>query len=129
MLHIILVLLHNSCLYHEVYGPEDEGHVGGGAHRMRTSHTYDLPGAPSTDISPLPMEDTHIRHVEVPSTSSVVPLVTSSPQPLEAMSNAEESVPIANVDQERQDDDQGRGHGDVGGDMVVMSMRGFTLVP
>ena len=73
---------------------------------MRTSHTYDLPGAPLTEISLLPMEDTHIRHVEVPSTPLVVPLVASSSQPLEAMSNAKELVPIANVDQERQDDDQ-----------------------
>ena len=54
---------------------------------MRTSHTYDLPGAPLTEISLLPMEDTHIRHVEVPSTPLVVPLVASSSQPLEAMSN------------------------------------------
>ena len=82
---------------------------GGGAHRMRTSHTFDLSGAPSADISPLPMEDSHITLVEVPPTPLTVPLVASSPQPLEAMSNVDESVPIVNVDQERQDDDHGRG--------------------
>ena len=68
-----------------------------------------FPGAPLADISPLPMEDSHITLVEVPSTPLTVPLVTSSPQPLEAMSNVEESVPTVNVDQERQDDDHGRG--------------------
>ena len=78
---------------------------------MRTSHTSDLLGAPSTNISPLSMEDTHIKHVEVPFTSPGVPLVTSSPQPLEAMSNAKESVSIANVNKGRQNDDHGRGHG------------------
>ena len=57
---------------------------------MRTSHTSDLPGVPSVDISLLPMEDTHITHVEVPSTPPKVPLVALSPQPLEAMPNAEE---------------------------------------
>ena len=56
---------------------------GGRAHRMRISHTSDLPGAPLADISPLPIEDTHITSVEVPSTPLVVPLVASSPQPLE----------------------------------------------
>ena len=78
---------------------------------MRTSHTSDLLGAPLADISPLPMKDSHITLVEVPSTPLTVPLVASSPQPLEAMSNDEESVPIVNVDQERQDDDHGRGCG------------------
>ena len=82
---------------------------GGGAHRMRTSHTSDLLGAPLADISPLPMKDSHITLVEVPPTPLTVPLVASSPQPLEAMSNVEESVPTINVDQERQDDDYGRG--------------------
>ena len=53
------------------------------------------------------MEDTYIRHVEVPSTPPAVPLVASSPQPLEAMSNVEKLVPIANVDKERQNDDHG----------------------
>ena len=57
---------------------------------MRTSHTYAIPGAPSIDISLLPMEDTHIRHVEVPSSPPAVPLIVSLPQLLEAMSNAEE---------------------------------------
>ena len=64
---------------------------------MRNSHISDLPCAPSTDISLLPMEDIHIRHMKVSSTPPVVPLIASSPQPLEAMSNADESVPIANV--------------------------------
>ena len=76
---------------------------------MRTIHTSDLPGAPLADISPLPMEDSHITLVEVPPTPLTIPLVASSPQPLEAMSNVEESVPTVNVDQERQDDDHGRG--------------------
>ena len=78
---------------------------------MRTNHMSDLPGAPLANISPLPMEDTHITLVKVPSTPLAVPLVASSPRPLEAMSNTEESVPIANVDQERQDDDHDRGCG------------------
>ena len=78
---------------------------------MRTSHTSNLPGALSIDISPLPMGDTQIRHMEIPSTSPVVPLVVSSPQQLEVMSNVEELVPIANVDQERKNDDHGQGHG------------------
>ena len=78
---------------------------------MRTSHTSDLPCAPLTDISPLPMEDSHITLVEVPSIPLTVPLVASSPQPLEAMSNDEESIPIVNFDKERQDDDHGRGRG------------------
>ena len=85
-------------------GPQTKG---GRAHRMRTRHTSDLPSAPLVDISPLPMEDTHITPVEVPSTPLAVPLVASSPQPLEAMSNNEESVPTVNVDQDRQDDDHG----------------------
>ena len=65
---------------------------------MRTSHTSDLPVALLADISPLPMEDSHITLVEVPSTLLAVPLVASSPQPLEVMSNDEESVPTVNVD-------------------------------
>ena len=76
---------------------------------MKTSHTSDLQSAPLADISPLPMEDSHITLVEAPSTPLTVPLVTLSPQPLEAMSNDEESVPIINVDQKRQDDDHDRG--------------------
>ena len=78
---------------------------------MKTSHTSDLPSAPLADISPLPMEDTHITLVEVPPTPLTISLVASSPQPLEAMSNDEESVPTINVDQERQDDDHDRGRG------------------
>ena len=97
---------------------------------MRTNHTFDLPGAPLANISPLPMEDSHITLVEVPSTSLTVPLVASSPQPLEAMSNDEESIPTVNVDQEKQDDVLAENVvGDVGGDMVVENMRRFTLVP
>ena len=76
---------------------------------MRTSHTSNLPGAPLADIGPLPMEDSHMTIVEVPSTPLTVPIVASSPQPLEAMSNDEESVLTINVDQERQDDDHGQG--------------------
>ena len=68
---------------------------------MRTSHTSNLPGTPLADISPLPMEDSHITLVEVPSTPLTVPLVASSPQPLEAMSNDEEFIPTFNVNQER----------------------------
>ena len=79
---------------------------------MRTNHTYDLLGAPLiADISLLPMEDTLITHVEVPSTSLAVPLVPSSLKQLKAMSNDEESVSIVNVDQERQDNDYGQGCG------------------
>ena len=97
-------------LHHE---PQSRGlqTIEEGANRMRTSYTSDFPGAPSTNISSLPMKDTHITSVEVPSTSPVVPLVASSLQQLEAMSNAEESVPTTNVNQDRQDDDHGRGHG------------------
>ena len=76
---------------------------------MRTSHTSDLPGAPLADISSLPVEESYIILVEVPSTPLTVPLVASSPQPLEAMSNDEESVPTINVDKEKQDDDHGKG--------------------
>ena len=75
---------------------------------MRTSHTSDLSGAPSVDISPLPMEDAHITPVEVPSTPPAMPLFVLPLQPLEVMTNAEESIPIVNVDQERQDDDHDR---------------------
>ena len=64
----------------------------------------DLLGASLANISPLLMEDTHITLLEVSSTPLVVPLVAPSLQPLEAMSNDEESVPTVNVDQERQDD-------------------------
>ena len=78
---------------------------------MRTNHTFDHPGAPLADISPLPMEDSNITLVEVPFTPLAVPLVASSTQPFEAMSNDEESVSTANVDQERQDDDHDRGRG------------------
>ena len=70
-----------------------------------------LSSAPLADSSPLPMEDSHITLVEVPSNPLTIPLVASSPQPLEGMSNDEESVPIVNVDKERQDDDHGRGRG------------------
>ena len=56
------------------------------------------------------MEGTHITLMEVSSTPLAVSLVASSPQPLEAMSNVEESVPTAHVDQERQDDDHGQGY-------------------
>ena len=78
---------------------------------MRTSHTFDLPSAQLVDISLLPMEDTHITPVEVPSTPLAVPFVASSLQPLEALSNDVESVPTVNVDQERQDGDHDRGRG------------------
>ena len=78
---------------------------------MRTSHTSDLPSAPLDDISSLPMEDTHITPVEVPSTPLVVSLDASSPKPLEAMSNDEETIPTINVVQERLDDDHDRGCG------------------
>ena len=69
---------------------------------MRTRHTYDLPSAPLADINPLPIEDTHITYVEVSfSTPHTLPLVASSPQPLDIMSNVEESIPTVDVDQER----------------------------
>ena len=71
----------------------------------------DLLGASLIDNSTLPMEDTHITHVEVPSTPFAIPLVASSPQLLETMSNVEESVHITNVDPKRQDNDYGRGRG------------------
>ena len=64
---------------------------------MRTSHMCNLLGAPLADIIPLPMEDSHITLVEVPSTPLTVLLVASSLQLLEAMSN-DESVPTINVD-------------------------------
>ena len=78
---------------------------------MRTGHMFDLPSAPLADISLIPMKDSHITLMEVPSTPLAIPLVASSPQPLEAISNDEEIVPTVNVDQERQDDDHGRGYG------------------
>ena len=78
---------------------------------MRTSHTSNFPSEPLADISPLHIEDTHITPVDVPSTPPAVPLVASSLQSLEAMSNDEESVATTNVDQERQDDDHGQGCG------------------
>ena len=59
---------------------------------LKELHTSNLSSTPSNDISPLHMEDTHIRHVEVPFTPYGIPLVASSSQPLEAMSNTEESV-------------------------------------
>ena len=67
------------------------------ARGFSNSGGWGLPGAPLADISHPPMEETHITPVEVPSTL-VVPLVASSLQPLEAMSNAEKSVPTTNVD-------------------------------
>ena len=53
----------------------------------------------------------HITPGKVPPTPPTSPLVALSPQPLEAMSYDEESIPTTNVDQERQDDDLGRGCG------------------
>ena len=74
-------------------------------------HTYVLRDAPSTNISPPLVEETPIIPVEVPSTPSVVPLVTSSPQSIEATLVNEELVHIANDDQQGQKNDHGRGHG------------------
>ena len=68
----------------------------GGAHRMRTRHTFDLLDVPSTNIHPLPMEDTHITPLEVPSTPPVVSLVASSLQPFETMSITNESISTIN---------------------------------
>ena len=78
---------------------------------MRTSHTSNLPNAPLVDISPLPMEDTCITLVEVPSIPLLVSLVAPSPQPLKTMSNAEELIPLTNIDEERKDDNPSRGRG------------------
>ena len=49
--------------------------------------------------------------MKVPSTPSVVPLVTSSPQSIEATLVNEELVHIANDDQRGQKNDHGRGCG------------------
>lgn len=75
---------------------------------MRTNHSSGILGAPSPNISPLPMEDSHVTPTEVPSTPHAVPLIASSPQSLEVMPNGQESVPSINVDQ---DDDHGRRRG------------------
>ena len=49
--------------------------------------------------------------MEVSSTPPVVPLVASSPQPIEATLVYEELVHIANDDQQGQKTNRGRGHG------------------
>ena len=53
----------------------------------------------------------HITPGKVAPTPPTSSLVALSPQPLEAISYDEESIPTTNVDQERQDDDLGRGRG------------------
>ncbi|KAL6346040.1 hypothetical protein AAG906_025320 [Vitis piasezkii] len=49
--------------------------------------------------------------MEVSSTTLIVPLVASSPQPIEATLVDEELVHIANDNQRGQKNDSGRGHG------------------
>ena len=68
-------------------------------HRRGTRHTYVLRDAPSTDISPPPIEETPITPMEVPSTPPIVPLVASSPQSIEATLVDEKLVHKANDDQ------------------------------
>ena len=74
-------------------------------------HTFVLGDAPSTDISPPPVEETLITPMEVPSTPPVVLLVASSPQPIETTLVDEELVHIANDDQRGQKNDRGRRRG------------------
>ena len=76
-----------------------------------TKHTFVLRDAPSTDISPPPVEETPITPMEVPSTPPIVPLVASSPQSIEATLVDEKLVHITNDDQQGQKNDCGRGHG------------------
>ena len=72
---------------------------GGGAQTRGTRHTSILRDAQSTDISPLPVEETPITPMEMPSTPPIVPLVASLPQSIEATLVDEELVHIANDDQ------------------------------
>ncbi|RVW18005.1 hypothetical protein VitviT2T_030310 [Vitis vinifera] len=76
-----------------------------------TKHAFVLRDAPSTDISPPPIEETPITPMEVPSTPPIVPLVASSPQSIEATLVDEKLVHITNDDQQGQKNDRGRGHG------------------
>ena len=76
-----------------------------------TKHTFLLRNAPSTDISPPPVEETRITHMEVPSNPPIVLLVASSPQSIEVTLVDEKLVHIANDDQQGQKNDRGRGHG------------------
>ena len=79
---------------------------------MRTSHTFDLLDASSVNIRPLPMEHTHIIPMKVLSIPYAIPLVASSPQPLEAIYvQCLRSILTTNVDQERQNDEHGQGRG------------------
>ena len=72
-----------------------------------TKHAFVLRDAPSTDISPPPIEETPITPMEVPSTPPIVPLVASSPQSIEATLVDEKLVHITNDDQQRQKNDRG----------------------
>ncbi|RVW76523.1 hypothetical protein CK203_053352 [Vitis vinifera] len=63
-----------------------------------TRYTFVLKDAPSTDISPPPVEETPITPMEVPSTPPVVPLVASSPQSIEVTLVDGKLVHIANDD-------------------------------
>ena len=83
------------------------GLEGGGANTRGTRHTSILRDAPSTNISLPLIEETPITPMEVSSTPPVVPLVASSPQPIEATLVYEELVHIANDDQQGQKIDRG----------------------
>ena len=80
---------------------------GGVAHTRETRHTSALRDAPSTDISPPPVEETLITLVEVPSIPPVVLLVASLPQPIKVTLVDDELVHIANDDQRGQNNDHG----------------------
>lgn len=84
---------------------------GGGAHRRWTRHTFVFRDAPSIDISLLPIEETPITLVEVPSIPPIVPLFASSPLPIEATLVDEELVHITNDNQRGQKNGRGRGRG------------------
>ncbi|RVW84566.1 hypothetical protein CK203_048138 [Vitis vinifera] len=79
----------------------------GGAHTRGTRHTFVLRDAPSIDISSSPIEETPITPMEVPSTTPLVPLFASSPQPIDATLVDEKLVHRANDDQRGQKNDRG----------------------
>ena len=78
-----------------------------GAYKRETRHTSILRDAPSTNISPPPIEGTLITSMEVLSTPPIVPLVASSLQLIEVTLVDEELVYIANDDQRGQKNDRG----------------------
>ena len=85
-----------------------------------TRYTFVLKDAPLTDISPPSIEETPITPMEVSSTPPVVPLVASSPQPIEATLVYEELVHISENKRMIMVED-------MVGDVVVELMEGYML--